>query len=81
MTWAFAAAIGPVLGGVFTEMAPWGWRFCFILNIPIGIFTLIMLYLFLNLKSPSITLMEGLIRVDWIGNQVPLHPTFLQQQY
>ena len=67
MTWGFASAIGPVLGGVFTQMAPWGWRFCFIVNIPIGLFTIVMLYLFLHLQSPTITIRDGLKRVYWIG--------------
>jgi MFS family permease len=67
MTWAAASAIGPVLGGVFTEMSSWGWRFCFIINIPIGFIAILGLYLFLHLQSPTITLAAGLRRVDWLG--------------
>ncbi|KAA8893475.1 MFS multidrug transporter-like protein [Sphaerosporella brunnea] len=67
MTWAAASAIGPVLGGVFTGMAHWGWRFCFIINIPIGLLAITGLYLFLHLKSPTLTLTAGLKRVDWLG--------------
>ncbi|KAF8544275.1 major facilitator superfamily domain-containing protein [Trichophaea hybrida] len=67
MTWAIASAIGPVLGGVFTGMAGWGWRFCFIINIPVGFVAILGLYLFLHLQSPTIGLVEGLKRVDWLG--------------
>jgi MFS family permease len=71
MTWAVASAIGPVLGGVFTGMAGWGWRFCFIINIPVGFVGILGLYLFLHLQSPTISLMEGLKRVDWLGTYLP----------
>ena len=67
MTWAVASAIGPVLGGVFTGMADWGWRFCFIINVPVGFCAIIGLLLFLNLESPKVTLAAGLKRVDWLG--------------
>lgn len=67
MTWATASVIGPVLGGVFTGMADWGWRFCFIVNIPVGFTAILGLCLFLHLESPTIGLVEGLKRVDWFG--------------
>lgn len=67
MTWAAASAIGPVLGGVFTGMASWGWRFCFIINIPMGFIAILGLYLFLHLQSPTISLGAGIKRVDWLG--------------
>jgi len=67
MTWAAASAIGPVLGGVFADMGSWGWRFCFIINIPMGFIAILGLSLFLHLRSPTITLSAGLKQVDWLG--------------
>lgn len=65
LTWAFASAIGPVLGGVFTEKATW--RLCFWINIPIGVIAILGLVIFLHLESPRISFSEGLLRVDWLG--------------
>jgi EmrB/QacA subfamily drug resistance transporter len=31
-----AVAIGPVLGGALTQIAPWGWRLAFLLNLPLA---------------------------------------------
>lgn len=65
LTWAFASAIGPVLGGVFTEKVTW--RLCFWINLPIGIVAILGLVIFLHLESPKVTVSEGLKRVDWLG--------------
>lgn len=65
LTWAFASAIGPVLGGVFTEKVTW--RLCFWINLPIGIVAILGLVIFLHLESPKVTVFEGLKRVDWLG--------------
>lgn len=67
LTWAFASAIGPVLGGVFTEKVTW--RLCFWINLPIGIVAILGLVVFLHLESPKVTVSEGLKRVDWLGKR------------
>lgn len=77
MTWAFASAIGPVLGGVFTGMAPWGWRFCFIINIPTGLAAMTAIQIFLHLQSPKITIRDGLKRIDWAGTFLIISGTLL----
>ncbi|CUS07474.1 unnamed protein product [Tuber aestivum] len=65
LTWAFASAIGPVLGGVFTEKVTW--RLCFWINVPIAVLSMSSLICLLHLQSPKITVKEGLKRVDWLG--------------
>ncbi|KAH8144699.1 uncharacterized protein LAJ45_11293 [Morchella importuna] len=75
LTWAFASAIGPVLGGVFTEKATW--RLCFWINIPIGVIAILGLVIFLHLESPRISFSEGLLRVDWLGTALIVSGTVL----
>ncbi|MFC8734024.1 MDR family MFS transporter [Luteimicrobium sp. NPDC057192] len=55
-----AAVAGPLLGGWFTE-GP-GWRWCFWINVPIGIIAFVVAYKALRLPSHHATK-----RVDWLG--------------
>ncbi|KAI0968465.1 MFS general substrate transporter [Xylaria arbuscula] len=43
-----AASVGPILGGVFTEHVTWRW--CFWINLPIGVVVLIALTIFLKIE-------------------------------
>lgn len=74
-TWALASAIGPVLGGVFTQYVTW--RLCFWINVPISITAMAALFFFLHLQTPTITLAEGLKRVDWLGSALVVSGTVL----
>ncbi|KAF8477302.1 major facilitator superfamily-domain-containing protein [Kalaharituber pfeilii] len=66
LTWAFAYAIGPILGGVFTQYVTW--RLCFWINVPISVLAMSILFLLLHLHTPTISLVDGLKRVDWLGS-------------
>ncbi|TVY89496.1 MFS-type transporter [Lachnellula willkommii] len=66
MTWAFASAVGPILGGVFTEKVSWRW--CFYINLPITGTVFILLCIFLRLDNPKTPVWDGLKAVDWLGS-------------
>ncbi|KAH7336653.1 MFS multidrug transporter-like protein [Rhexocercosporidium sp. MPI-PUGE-AT-0058] len=62
MVWAVASAVGPILGGVFTEKVSWRW--CFYINRTVSI----LLFFFLHLHNPRTPVWEGLKAVDWAGS-------------
>jgi MFS family permease len=65
--WALASAIGPLLGGVFTEKVTWRW--CFYINLPLdGAAFFIILFFLNNLHTPRTPLLEGLKAIDWLGS-------------
>ncbi|KAF2423330.1 MFS general substrate transporter [Tothia fuscella] len=64
--WAMASALGPVLGGTFTEKL--GWRWCFWINLPTDGIAAIILFLFLDIHTPTTPFLEGLRAIDWLGS-------------
>src|SRR6185436_6705633 len=46
-------AMGPLLGGVLTDLLTWRW--IFFLNVPIAIFAVIVTYFLVNVEEPETT--------------------------
>lgn len=65
----FAPAIGPTLGGWITDNYSWHW--IFLINIPIGIISLLLTAALVrepeNSKRERAKLLVGGVRIDWIG--------------
>ncbi|OJT12202.1 hypothetical protein TRAPUB_11258 [Trametes pubescens] len=66
MTWGFAAAMGPIIGGSFAEKATWRWLFY--LNLPLSGIAFVLVAIFLRVRTPGGSLKEKLSRIDWLGN-------------
>ena len=62
------SGMGPFVGGILVERTSWRW--VFYINLPIGAVALILLVLFLRVKTPTkkMTLSEKLGKVDVAGN-------------
>ncbi|RAH85996.1 MFS transporter [Aspergillus japonicus CBS 114.51] len=65
LVWAVGSAIGPVLGGVFATKLSWRW--CFWINLPVGVISFAVLLLCLKVPSPKTPMAAGLKAIDWAG--------------
>ena len=64
--WAIAGAIGPILGGVLTDLATWRW--CWWINLPCCGIAFALLLFFLDVHNPRTPLVAGVKAIDWAGS-------------
>ncbi|KAI4168461.1 MAG: hypothetical protein LQ346_009047 [Caloplaca aetnensis] len=64
--WALAGGIGPILGGVLTQLVSWRWIFW--INLPCSGLAFILILLFLDVHNPKTAISDGLKAVDWFGS-------------
>ncbi|KAH6989227.1 major facilitator superfamily domain-containing protein [Ilyonectria sp. MPI-CAGE-AT-0026] len=65
IVFGIASAVGPVLGGVFTQAVNWRW--CFYINLPFDGVALIVLFFALKVDIQKEPIVEGLRALDWTG--------------
>ncbi|KAG8891731.1 hypothetical protein FRC01_014543, partial [Tulasnella sp. 417] len=65
--WAVAAAIGPPIGGAFSQS---NWRWLFYMNLPLAAIAMALVWFFLRLKTPQDDFNTKMRRMDWIGNGI-----------
>ncbi|KAH4118284.1 hypothetical protein HBH96_228040 [Parastagonospora nodorum] len=71
VTFAIGTTLGPLLGGVFAEH---GWRWCFLVNIPICGISLVVIWFYLNVgrgaNASDVKLLDELKKIDYIGSSI-----------
>ncbi|KAG0231410.1 hypothetical protein BGX31_005531 [Mortierella sp. GBA43] len=60
-----SSVVGPLLGGVFVQQITWRW--CFLINLPLGVVTIVSVLLFLRLPFQRQDLKTQLARIDYAG--------------
>jgi MFS family permease len=73
--WAVAGALGPILGGVLTDLATWRW--CWWINLPTCGVAFFLLFFFLDVHNPRTNFLTGVKAIDWAGSLSILALTLL----
>lgn len=72
--YAIGTSLGPFVGGILVERASWRW--VFYINLPVGGVALVLLFIFLRVKSrKGMTFTEKVKRIDFIGNSILIAST------
>ncbi|KAL0935029.1 major facilitator superfamily transporter [Colletotrichum truncatum] len=69
LVFGLGATVGPLLGGVFTDLVTWRW--CFYMNIPLALVTMALFLLFFHHKQStrsSQTIGDRILDLDLVGN-------------
>ncbi|KAL4778355.1 major facilitator superfamily domain-containing protein [Aspergillus varians] len=64
--WAIAGALGPIMGGAFTQSISWRWIFW--INLPVCGAAFILILFFLDVHDPKANVLDGIKAVDWFGS-------------
>ncbi|KAI0598451.1 major facilitator superfamily domain-containing protein [Biscogniauxia sp. FL1348] len=67
------ATVGPLIGGIFTDLLTWRW--CFWINLPVGAVTIIVMILVYHprpVDGPRPPFMDRIVDLDLIGNAILL---------
>lgn len=71
VAFAVGTTLGPLLGGVFAER---GWRWCFLVNIPVCAIAITVIWAFLRvgggIKARDVKLVDELKKVDYAGSGI-----------
>jgi EmrB/QacA subfamily drug resistance transporter len=73
--WCGAGAIGPILGGVLTDLANWRW--CWWINLPCCGLAFVLILFYLDVHNPRTPLVAGVKAIDWAGSLSILALTLL----
>ncbi|OCH85473.1 MFS general substrate transporter [Obba rivulosa] len=73
MTFSVCAIIGPFIAGALTQDATWHWLFY--MNLPLYGVSMVLVLLFLQLRTPTENFWTKLSRMDWIGNALIIGST------
>jgi MFS family permease len=65
--YSIGSSMGPFVGGIIVQRTTWRW--VFYINLPVGGFALVLLFLFLHTNYQSnTTFSQKIKRIDYIGN-------------
>jgi len=72
--YAIGTSVGPFIGGILVDRSSWRW--VFYINLPVGGVSLLLLFLFLRVKTKKgMTFSEKVKRIDYVGNLILIAST------